>query len=302
MSDRRVDYDGWIFDDSENAWRYKRGEPNVVEMLLPCGKVTQISAHRHDDVKRYSWIAAKRDCTTYVVTSYWSANVKQKDILLHALLNYQWIERDHINWDGLDNRDENIRDAAIVNRFNRRFKNGGVVKAKGSNTWVVRWKTLDGKRPSRCFPWKNDDVDQQASQHAAAVKFRKEMQDAIITQIVASRPSIVERITAVFPLPKLAGFSFRRLETSGAELRVRISIEKEKDAVSYKLSQFSHEDLVERGVLHESDFAMDQALVWYSTTSSRIRRSVWEKKNKKRQREEAEDDINDADNIDLNDE
>jgi len=151
----------WIFDDAENPWRIKNHEPDVIEMLLPSGHVTCIDAHRHGDVKMHAWWAYKSYCKgkhyhTYAKTDYLGDDGKRKSMLLHAFLNDQWdgMPRDHINHNGLDNRDANVRNGDnSVNARNRMLENGGVQKLNGEDCWVAHWTKSNGKRAGKRFRW-----------------------------------------------------------------------------------------------------------------------------------------------------
>ena len=180
-----ADKDGgvWTNDWSENPWRYMKGAPTVVEMLLPCGRVAKISAHRHDDVRHYPWHAKPEEHTIYVC-----AKIERKQYLMHAVLNDQWLTRDHINHDGLDNRDENIRDGGNgINALNKHLKVDGVVRVHTGYCWRADWTGIDRKPARKNFYWTKGDADSEASQRAAAAQYRREMAEATLAHAITTQ-------------------------------------------------------------------------------------------------------------------
>ena len=256
--------ESWTHDFAENPWRYKAGEATTIEMLLPCGRITQISAHRHQDIRMYPWHSSIHKRLIYVTTSYMEGG-RQKNRNLHAVLNGQFAIRDHINRDGLDNRDENIRDGDDgVNGLNKHLKTGGVTRSEKQHSWKAVWTGLSGKPESKTFTWEKGNITSEKLQHEAALEHRQKMASSSLAALLAKRPQgPIECVTMSLPSPKLKGFHFRDINTARAGLVGSIRIDSEKRFGWWQLSHYSNEDLVISGTLHESDFAMNDALDWW---------------------------------------
>ena len=106
------------------------------------------------------WTGNKaKDKYTYYVTSRESKKRKQKHALFHKLAFPKYREVDHINRDGLDNREYNVREGSRrVNANNKRMqknnKSGvkGVYKENGKKArWVAQWCGKDSKRHKKGF-------------------------------------------------------------------------------------------------------------------------------------------------------
>ena len=266
----RKDGGEWTHDWSENPWRYQKGDPSVIEMLLPCGLITQISAYRHEAVRCHPWSGKKNGNTTYVRTSFMitegeppNEKTTRRRYLLHGVLNNHWAVRDHINRDGLDNRDENVRDGGDnVNALNRTLKNDGL-SASGGRSWQAEWIGIDGKRASKRFPWIKGDERSKASVRIVAARYLKEQAEATLAHILAKRPQgPVERLLMELPKPELEGFLFRRVDTPMVALQAKLSIDNKRVLGHWPLHHYVDEPMVQNGRLDESVFAMSDAMDW----------------------------------------
>ena len=89
------------------------------EIPLSQGKVALVSEHRYEYLSRFRWAAFNSNKTTNKKPKWYATRVarvdgKQKMIMMHreilGLLGAGKSKHaDHINGDGLDNRDENLR-------------------------------------------------------------------------------------------------------------------------------------------------------------------------------------------------
>ena len=115
----------------------------VKEIPLTQGKVMLVSDHRYDEMNTHSWYAWQTD-------GYWYAArfSKQKDGPRHIIFAHRVVvgaksgeQVDHIDGNGLNNQDENLRICSISqNEANSNKREGATSKYKG-----VTWNSSTGK-------------------------------------------------------------------------------------------------------------------------------------------------------------
>jgi len=118
----------------------------MIEIPLTQGKVAFIDDEDYELVSQYKWCAVKDGNTYYAATNTSRKNPPRKHIKMHRLIlgakKGQLI--DHVNFNGLDNRKENIRFATIGENNHRqtnsrgKSKYFGVCWNKQNNKWVSR--------------------------------------------------------------------------------------------------------------------------------------------------------------------
>jgi hypothetical protein len=95
-----------------------------------------ISDHRYEYLNQFSWHAVR-----YYNTYYAKAWIDGKKVYMHKLILPDAKEIDHVNRNGLDNRDENLREATrSQNAANKSKASGMSSKHKG-----VSWDKLNKK-------------------------------------------------------------------------------------------------------------------------------------------------------------
>ena len=96
------------------------------KISLNNGGFALVSKDDLDLVSKYSWRRRDEPHTSYAYTVLHPSAIKQKYVLMHRLilgLTDHKIFVDHKNWNGLDNRRENIRPCTpLENQRNRKSK------------------------------------------------------------------------------------------------------------------------------------------------------------------------------------
>ena len=114
--------------------------PSYREIPLTQGQVAKVSAHRYEYLSQFTWYAFCAKGKWYA-TRITTVNGKHKTILMHreilGLLDSR-IWSDHINGDGLDNRDENIRPASASQNMINRFSSDARGIRKRGDRWEAR--------------------------------------------------------------------------------------------------------------------------------------------------------------------
>lgn len=127
----------------------KDGEGGVREIPLTKGMVALVNTERYDELNKISWRAGKNGRTYYA-----RGRITQSDgtiirVEMHRIILSQMIGRpladheytDHVNGNGLDNRDENLRLSTFIqNMQNKRPELNKKSKYKG-----VAWHEKAGK-------------------------------------------------------------------------------------------------------------------------------------------------------------
>ena len=144
---------------TKNQYRYVYDEHfkiDYIEVKLQNGIIMKCDENHLPIVEERIWTANKsKGKKTYYVKSRESKKRNQKYALFHRLAFPEYSQVDHINGDGLDNRNVNIREGkGRVNALNKSklFKNNssgfkGVFKENGPKArWCAQWTDIHGKR------------------------------------------------------------------------------------------------------------------------------------------------------------
>ncbi len=117
------------------------------EIPISQGKVALVSEHRYEYLSQFTWYAflsKSKGTSKWYATRAERVDEKQRTVMMHReILGLGFGDMrhsDHVNGDGLDNRDENIRIASVSqNMINR---NGGEHRGirKQGPRWAVRIK------------------------------------------------------------------------------------------------------------------------------------------------------------------
>jgi hypothetical protein len=118
------------------------------EIPLSQDKVALVSAHRYEYLSQFKWTAFHTKGKWYAVrhTSTRGGH-KPRVILMHREILGDAVKGkhgDHINGNGLDNRDENIRVASVSQNQMNRFSSDSRGIRKSGERWSARIK-LDGR-------------------------------------------------------------------------------------------------------------------------------------------------------------
>lgn len=130
------------------------------EIPLSRGKVAFVSAHRYEYLSQFKW------CTFFAKGKWYAMRAtsvrggqKRRTILMHReilglLEESVWC--DHINGDGLDNRDENLRRASVSqNQMNRLASSERGIR-KRADRWHARIKVMGHEISLGHFDSKHD--------------------------------------------------------------------------------------------------------------------------------------------------
>jgi len=128
----------------------------VREIPLTQGKVALVDAEDYERLSVHSWYAYKSEHTFYARRNIWTGIKKQTAIQMHREIMHCFPGDgtiiDHINFNGLDNRKENIRIVQRELNIHRRHKQRnntsgyiGVFYKKSKRLWYSTIN-IDGKR------------------------------------------------------------------------------------------------------------------------------------------------------------
>jgi len=131
------------------------------KILLTQGKIALVDDEDYDLVNNYKWYARKHRNTWYAYHKNYKHGIKtwtmHRFIMEHHISNNNWLQIDHINCNGLDNRLRNMRYVTDKQNCQNRYKSWGISKYKGVN-WNKcnkKWRARilsDGRRISLgCF-------------------------------------------------------------------------------------------------------------------------------------------------------
>lgn len=118
----------------------------MIEIPLTQGQVALIDDEDYELVSKYKWYA-ERDGNTYYAVSHTSRKTPpRKHIRMHRLITGAQKDQlvDHINFNGLDNRKENLRFATVAENSHRQVitkgksKYRGVCWSKQQTKWIAR--------------------------------------------------------------------------------------------------------------------------------------------------------------------
>jgi hypothetical protein len=176
-----VTRDGWQ-PGGKNMWRYQAGsDQKVIEILMPHGHITFIDTCEYAKVAPHRWY----ETDGYAATTMWeSAQKKTHKVFLHAHLFPELsFPRNHINWNGLDNRRSNLEDGA--NGLNQRYRKKERDVYEYDGYYLVQWVPYgETNQKSKSFSWKTTYPSKSAAEVAARA-FSRERSQAVMEQIRA---------------------------------------------------------------------------------------------------------------------
>ncbi len=150
------------YDLTKNRYRYIRDErgSQYMEVQLQNGLIMQCDPEHLSLVTERIWTANKsKDKYTYYVKSRKSKKRGQEYGLFHKKAYPELKEVDHINRDGLDNRQSNIREGSgRINANNKKIQTNntsgvkGVYRENGKKAaWCAQWVDIGGTRRRKRF-------------------------------------------------------------------------------------------------------------------------------------------------------
>jgi hypothetical protein len=146
------------------------------------GRMVLVSPEDHQFALGYRWHVWEDERPNYDGGPYAIAHIwregKRTTVFMHTLIaqrmgSEDWQKVDHKNFDGLDNRRENLRDGTRGNTHNQRPRDRCASKYKGvswhgqSEKWWARI-TIEGK--TRSLGLHHDEADAARAYNAAAVE------------------------------------------------------------------------------------------------------------------------------------
>lgn len=110
-------------------------------IALSQGKTAMVDDGDYDLVRDYGWYASKKSDVYYAVAHIPGSGKPGRKIMMHQLIA-GFLETDHINGNGLDNRRSNLRSATgAQNRRNQKLRRDNTSGFKGvSHTKDGKWK------------------------------------------------------------------------------------------------------------------------------------------------------------------
>lgn len=141
------------------------------------GRVALVSPEDYPLVTPYRWNVwederAHYDGGPYAIAHIWREG-KRTTVMMHSLIMPDWAEVDHKNFNGLDNRRENLRDGTTGNTHNQRPRDRGTSQYKGvhwhkpSAKW---WARITYKGKTRSLGLYIDEKKAAQAYNQAAIK------------------------------------------------------------------------------------------------------------------------------------
>jgi len=232
----------WVEDGSINRWRYRAGtDRQCIEIELTQGKVAVIDSTRFEEVQQHNWHVTRVSTKT---GDSWYAGCKAIDattgkrigIQMHVLLFPQMLPpRDHINNDGLDNRQVNLRTGACG--INARNQKNVIGVTKRDSSYGAIWTDVNGHRRDKSFLISAYESPEAA--YDAAVAYRKDKAASVLNELhdraVKKQEETIINVPTVVPPPRtkantvrfhVKGLSYvapRQTRTEGIYCRVVVN-------------------------------------------------------------------------------
>lgn len=186
-----------VWNPGKNRWRYKEGsDEKIIEIELTKGQIALIDAERLPEILQHRW-HAKQEQPPYQDTYYaYTAKymgVDAKPMIKHTSMHtFLFPEipapRDHIDRNGLNNTNANIRNGA--NGINERnIRSGGRDIGIGTDninkSYRASWIEANGLKKHKDFRWGHYPSKEES--YAAAVAHREENAKRIMDELIEAQ-------------------------------------------------------------------------------------------------------------------